>query len=176
MISLRSLFLAFISLVIFSPAYAGDEVVHLPNYSFKYSATTTASKETIWKFWSDVENWKDFDERLTYSYLSDGEKFETGATGYLKGKNAPKTKFELVEVNEFVSFIERLKMPLYQTVELQRYFEESEEGTTTFVHEVNFTGPLRAITYRLLCGPFKKDLKLVIESLKELAEADELQK
>lgn len=170
---LKHLFLPLFLLAACFPAYAG-EVIKLPDYSLKYSATTTASKETIWNFWSDVENWKDFDERLAYSYLADGGKFETGASGYLKAKIGPKTKFELVAVNQSVSFVESLKIPLYQTIELQRYFEENDDGATVFTHEVNFKGPLRAVMCALLCGPFKKDLKLVVERLKEMAEREEL--
>lgn len=148
----------------------------LPEYSLKYSATTTASKETLWGLWSDVENWKEFDERLAYSYLIDGADFKTGATGYLKANLGMRTKFILTEVNEGLSFTENLNIPLYQTVELKRYFIENEDGTITFTHEVSFKGRLRSVAYALLCGAFKKDLKLVVERLKEIAEAQDTEK
>ena len=142
----------------------------LPNYSFKYSAATKASKEDIWKLWSDVENWKKFDERIEYSRLKEGHDFSVGAQGYLKGKNAPKTAFELIEVHPNVSFKQRLKLPLYQTIELQRYFEESPDGQTIFTHEVNFKGRLKPLTYLLLCSAFKKDLELVIDQIQSIAD------
>jgi len=163
------------SLVWLSAAEDVDDVVALPNYSLKYSVETTAKKSTIWRLWSDVENWKKFDTILKYSYLTDNAKFEVGAVGYLKAKGAPKTKFELIEVNESVSFIESLKIPLWQTIELQRYFEVNEDGLTTFTHEVNFKGGLRLVMYALLAGTFKKELKHVMTNLKEVAEAEELQ-
>ncbi len=154
---------------------ASNEVEVLPNCSLKLAVETTASKETIWRLWSDVENWKKFDTILQYSYLKDNAEFTEGAIGYLKAKGAPKTKFELIEVNDGVSFIEELKVPLYQTIKLQRYFEENENGLTTFVHEVNFRGGLRHIYYALLAGTFKKELGVVMGNLKKVAEEEERQ-
>lgn len=154
---------------------ADDGVVVLPNCSLKLSVHTTASKSTLWRLWSDVGNWNKFDTLLEYSYLVDNTKFEVGAVGYLKAKGAPKTRFVLVEVNESVSFIESLKIPLYQTIELQRYFEVNEDGGTTFTHEVNFKGGLRYIMYALLAGTFRKELAKVMGNLKDLAESEEQQ-
>jgi len=157
-------------------ARAEDEgVVILPDCSFKLSVQTTARKSTVWRLWADVENWKEFDTLLKYSYLKDNADFEVGAVGYLKAKGAPKTKFELVEVNESVSFTESLKLPLFQTIELQRYFEVNEDGSTTFTHEVNFKGGLRRVMYALLAGTFKKELLKVMGNLKDLAESEELE-
>ena len=48
--------------------------------------------------------------------------FKSGVIGYLIAKSAPKIKFEQIEVNEAVSFIESLKIPLWQIIELHRYF------------------------------------------------------
>lgn len=152
-----------------------DDVIVLPNYSLKYSVETTAKKSTIWRLWSDVENWKKFDTILEYSYLVDDAEFEVGSIGYLKAEGAPKTKFELIQVNEPDSFVESLKIPLWQTIELQRYFEVNENGTTTFTHEVNFKGGLRLVMYGLLAGTFKKELKHVMSQLKEVAEKEELE-
>lgn len=154
---------------------ADDGVVVLPDCSLKLSVETTASKSTVWRLWSDVGNWKKFDTLLEYSYLVDNTKFEEGAVGYLKAKGAPKTRFVLVEVDESVSFIESLKIPLFQTIELQRYFEVNENGRTTFTHEVNFKGGLRSVMYALLAGTFRKELVKVMGNLKEVAENEELQ-
>ena len=144
----------------------------LPNYTLKYSVTTSAKKEVIWQLWEDVENWKDYDTILKYSYLEDGAEFTQGAIGYVKGKGAPKTKFKLIKVNPGISFTERLYVPLYQAIDLQRYFEESPEGTTTFTHEVNFKGRLSFLIYAVAGGAFKRDLPLVMSRMKALAESN----
>lgn len=150
-------------------AAANDEI-ELGYYSMKLSIETSASKADVWAIWEDVDNWKDFDERLQYSYLIDDAEFKAGATGLLKGKNAPKTRFVLAQVDQGVSFTQVLKLPLGQTVHLKRYFEKTENANTKFTHEVIFKGRLRSIYHLILAGPFKKDLKKVMPSLKKLAE------
>ncbi len=174
---LNSYIISFLLIVLFTvtviPKGRAGEVVHLPNYSLKYSVRTSAEKSIIWRLWADVENWKSFDARLTYSYLVAGNEFGKGAVGYLKAKNGPKTKFEIIEFKNGVSFTESLKIPLYQTIELQRYFEDDGSGSTVFTHEVNFKGALRSVAYFFLYRAFKKDLQLVVERLKMIAEYDE---
>ena len=160
----------FIFLVFYAESSLATEVQTLPNYSMKLSIETSASKEKIWQLWAKVDKWKTYDERLQYSYLIDGASFETGAQGYIKGKGAPKTKFKLIEVVENKSFIEVLYLPLGQTIHLHRYFEPSADGKTIFTHEVRFKGGLKSVFHLFLNGPFKKDLKLVMAKMKELAE------
>lgn len=152
-----------------------DEVTQLPDCSFKFSVATSARKSTIWGLWTDVENWKKYDTILEYSYLVSDSAFEVGAIGYVKADGVPRTKFELIEVNESVSFIERLKLPLFHAIELQRYFEVNNSGSTTFTHEVNFKGPLRYLIYALAGPTFRRELPLVMGRLKDLAESEEQQ-
>lgn len=148
-------------------------VQRLPNYSFKLSVATDASKATIWRLWTDVENWKTYDTILQYSHLIDGADFVVGAEGYVKAKGAPKTKFELIEVQAPTGFVERLKIPLYQAIELRRYFEEDADGRTVFTHEVNFRGSLRWLTHALLGNNFRHETVRVMTRLRDLAETQE---
>lgn len=165
------------TLVGFSTARASDPVAEkvevLDGYRLKFSVATKAKKSTVWRLWSDVENWKKFDTLLEYSHLDDGQKFEQGATGVIKADGASKTRFELSEVTQGVSFTERLYVPLYQSIELKRYFEESEQGDTVFTHEVVFRGRLRFLIYAIAAGAFKKELPLVMRRLKAVAESQE---
>jgi len=163
------------SIMPFTAQARDDDVVVLLHCSLKLSVTTTAQKSTIWRLWSDVENWKKFDTILEYSYLVDNAKFEQGAVGYLNARGAPKTKFVLVKMDPSVSFTESLKLPLFQTVELQRYFEANESGDTTFTHEVNFKGGLRFLMYALLARKFRSELVKVMGNLKDVAESEELE-
>ena len=142
-------------------------------YALKYSLATSAQKSTIWSLWSDVENWKDYDTIVEYSYLEDDADFVKGATGFVKTEGAPRSRFKLIEVHPGESFIEKLYVPLYQSIELHRYFEKTDTGTTIFSHEVRFKGRLRFITYAIAGGVFKKELPLVMGRLKALAEKRE---
>lgn len=150
-----------------------DDVEHLGNYQLRLKVETSASKETIWQLWEDVENWKQYDELVIYSMLDEGQSFETGATGVVKAKGAPKSKFKLTEVSKGISFTERLTTPLWQSIDLVRYFEESETGNVVFVHEVHFKGTLRWLIYAVAGKPFKKELPRVMNKLKEVAEAQQ---
>lgn len=148
-----------------------DDVEHLGNYKLKLKVETSASQETIWQLWQDVENWKQYDELVIYSMLDPGLSFETGATGVVKTKSAPKSKFTLIEVTPQISFTERLSTPLWQSIDLVRYFEEGENGSTIFVHEVHFKGSLRWLIYAVAGKTFKSELPRVMNKLKEVAEA-----
>jgi len=152
-----------------------QDVERLPNYSFKLSVATSASKATIWRLWSDVENWKTYDTILQYSYLVDDADFELGAQGFVKAKGAPKTKFELIEVQAPLAFVERLKIPLYQAIELRRYFEPDVDGQTVFTHEVNFRGSMRWLAHALLGNNFRHETVRVMTRLRDLAEHQEYQ-
>lgn len=170
-------FITLVAFVISCPAFseAGDthDVSVLPNYILKLSVATNAGKDTIWRLWEDVENWKKFDTLLEYSSLDYGHTFIAGATGVVKARGASKTHFELIDVTPGVSFVEKLNVPLYQSIELHRYFEESALGSTVFTHEVRFKGRLRSIIYLVAAETFKKELPLVMGRLRDVAEKEE---
>jgi len=141
--------------------------------SYSLTLTTTASTDTIWALWEDVENWKDYDTILKYSYLLDDAKFEVGAVGYVKAKGAPKTKFELIAVQTNKSFTESLKLPFWNTLLLKRLVDKDNNGQAFFTHEVEFKGPLKGLMYFFLAKTFKEELPLVMGRLKALAEKKE---
>ncbi len=147
-----------------------NRIVDLPGPAFKYTITAEAPAETVWQLWQDVDNWKEFDERLKYSYLESGYSFENGAVGYLKGKGAPKTRFVLENIDPGQSFDEILGLPLGQKILLKRIINYSDDNSTTFTHEVHFLGGLKGFFYPFLKGPFKKDIVLVMKAMKTLAE------
>ena len=124
--------------------------------------------------WEDVENWKTYDTVLQYSYLENDAEFAVGATGFVKARRAPKTKFELTEVDTGNSFVESLKLPLWSTLELKRYVSKNSDGDTVFTHEVEFKGWMKRAYYLLLAKTFKKELHLVMGRMRDLAETRDL--
>lgn len=145
-------------------------IINLPGLAFKYSVETSAGKDTVWRLWSDVDGWKRFDTALEFSRLSDGDSFGEGASGYLKAKGAPRTRFEILRVNEGVSFLVRLQLPLHHTIDQQRYFAVSDSGATVITHEVSFNGLLSPVIYAVLSRIYKKETRQVVDRLKLLAE------
>jgi len=148
-----------------------DEIIELPGFAFKYSTQTSASKATIWRLWTDVENWKQFDVVLEYSYLEDDANFAEDARGYLKADGAPRVGFEIQQLKPDESFTVNVEIPLYQAIKQQRYFEPSAIGTTVFTHEVRFSGGLSPLVYLLLQRNYKRETQDVVQRLKNLAEA-----
>ena len=172
---LLSVFLSVISLATSSTSAEEHSAVEFSKCSLKLSVKTKASQEMIWQLWADVENWKRFDTLLEYSYLEEGASFEKGATGYVKAYGAPRTRFELTFVDQGVSFVETLKLPLYHSLDLRRYFASGEKGETVFVHQVDFKGPLKGVLYYFLKDTFAEELPLVMGRLRDLAERLELE-
>ncbi len=139
-------------------------------YILQHSVITSATPEQIWRLWTDVNNWKQFDERLEYSQLIDNAQFSEGASGVIKSAGAPRTRFKLLNVIPNQSFTERLYVPLWQSIDLKRRVEINAKGQTVFTHEVHFNGPLRFFVHLASAKAFKKDLPLVMTKMKELAE------
>jgi len=150
-----------------------DDVEQVTNYKLRLKVETSASRETIWQLWEDVDNWQQYDELVIYSKLDEGHVFETGARGEVKAKGAPKSRFVLTEVIPGEAFTERLATPLWQSIDLHRYFETSETGNTIFVHEVEFKGRLRWLIYSVAGATFKKEMPRVMNKLREVAELNE---
>ena len=151
-----------------------EEIVQIDPCTYRLTLITKAKPETIWKLWEDVDNWKDYDTILQYSYLKDEAEFAVGAIGYVKAEGAPKTKFEIIQVDSGNSFIESLKLPLWSTLELKRYVSKNSDGDTVFTHEVEFKGWMKRAYYLLLAKTFKKELHLVMGRMRDLAETRDL--
>jgi len=148
-----------------------SQIVSTGKCSYSLTLTANASKEVIWHLWEDVENWKTYDTVIQYSYLEDEAEFAIGATGFVKTKGAPRTKFELTEMDKGNSFVEKLKLPLWSSLDLKRRVVIVDSNTVAFTHEVEFKGQFKGLMYSLLAKRFKKDLKKVMINMKTLAEA-----
>ena len=147
------------------------EVVDLPGMRFKYSAVTHASKEYIWSLWTDVENWQNVDSLIEYAFLDEGAVFSEGATGILKSRNVPRTKFTIIDLNEGESFTVSLHLPIGTRIEQKRYYESyPTEATTVFTHEIHFKGPLSPPLWASLNHIYRREMRSVVENLKDLAE------
>ena len=144
--------------------------------SYSLTIEAKASHDIIWQLWENVEDWKSYDIIVTYSYLQDPGIFETGAVGFVKTKSAPKTRFELLDVDKGNSFTESLKLPLWNSLELKRKVVAIDEQTSAFTHEVEFKGPLKSVMYLFLAKTFKKELPLVMGRMKTLAESKQANK
>jgi len=171
---LTTFFVGFLMLFIAMSLHAQNaSIISTGPCSYSLTFEAKANKKIIWSLWENVEDWKSYDIIVKYSYLNAPGVFETGATGYVKTKSAPKTRFELIEVDKGSSFTESLKLPLWNSLELKRRVVAIDEQSSAFTHEVEFKGPLKRVMYLLLANTFKKELPLVMGRLKALAELNQ---
>ena len=104
------------------------------------------SAEKIWKVWTDVNRWNEWQDDLEFARL-DGE-FREGASFSLRPKGGPNVKVQLVKVEANVNFTDLTRFPLAQMTgahDLIRRGNELEVRTTMTV-----TGPLAFLWSRLV--------------------------
>lgn len=135
-------------------------------WTTKVSRKTIATKEQIWKLWSDVPNWNIWDKDIETSELF-GE-FKTGTRGILKPLGGPKTKFIMTECTKFNSFSDRSFLPLCK-MDFVHSLIETKNGIE-ITHKVVMTGFLTFIFSKFIGKKIKVGLPIAVEKLIEIAE------
>ena len=108
--------------------------------------TKAASKEQMWKLFSDVNNWKNWDSGIDFAQLEGN--FEAGNYFILKPKGGPKIKIELVETIKNKTFTDLTRFPLAKMWGVH-LFEECSDGlkiSTT----MKIKGPLAFLWRKLV--------------------------
>jgi hypothetical protein len=136
------------------------------NYHFSDTEQTTASAEAIWKIWTDVPNWKQWDDGLKESTL-EGD-FKVGAKGKLIPDKGPKSKFVVSEMQEGKSYTFKTRIPFGWLI-IERTLQ-NESGTTSFTHDVQFTGLLKKALGKKIGKRYREMLPSVMVKIKKLAE------
>ena len=126
----------------------------------------------IWKYWTDVENWKQWDPDIEYSKLEGG--FNEGSKGKLKPKSGPKAIFEITEVITNKQFKNKSLLPLTK-LEFNHEIEESTDGVIVR-HSIQMTGLLSGIFSKLMGGTLAKGLPIALQNLKNMVEMNETDK
>ena len=129
------------------------------------SRKTTASKEQIWKLWSDVPNWKLWDTQVENSKLL-GE-FQTGTKGVLKSVGGPKATFEIIECTKFKSFTNRSNLPLCK-MDFIHTITEATDGVE-ITHKVVMTGLMTFLFSNVIGKKIKAGLPDAVDKLIQLA-------
>lgn len=131
-----------------------------------YSKTfTNVKKETIWKLWTDVNNWAQWHGDLDYCKM-EGD-FIVGNHFMLKPKGVSAVKIELTEIEKGRKFTDCTKFfgaKMYDTHEL----EETKEGlllTNTLV----VIGPLKWLWIKFVATNVADAVPQEMEALVDLA-------
>jgi hypothetical protein len=87
--------------------------------------TKEATKEQIWKLFSDVNNWHQWDKGIEYAKMT-GE-FKKGNNIDLRPNGGPRVKIEIIHIEENKRFICATKFPLAVMCD-DHIFEDTKDG------------------------------------------------
>jgi hypothetical protein len=137
---------------------------------FRHQLTTQASPSAVWKIWTAVNAWPQWDSALESAAL-DGT-FALGATGVLKAKGSPKAHFSIEAFEEGKSYRLCTKLPLGSKLLIDRVLSRTSD-CTVFQHVVRFEGASGWVLSRFLGPGYRRALPVVMANIKRLAEDSE---
>ena len=137
------------------------------NVHFSHTVETSASPEAIWAIWTDVPNWKQWDDGLKDAAV-DGV-FKKGAQGKLTPDKGPTSKFVISELEEGKSYTFKTRIPFGWLIVQRRL--KVENHLTYFTHEVQFTGLFKKALGNSFGKRYRTKLPVVMEKIKSLAES-----
>lgn len=130
------------------------------------SITSAAAPAAFFVKWADMATWPEWNQDTEWVVL-DGA-FAQGATGVLKPKGGPKTRFVVSKLTdtEFVDTSKLLGARLIFAHEVR-----VENGRTTVRVSITMEGPLRGLWAKIMGGDLAKTLPRDLEALVAAAEA-----
>ena len=135
-------------------------------WAMEISRQTTATKEQIWKFWSDVAHWKSWDSTVENSELY-GD-FKAGTKGMNKPVDGPKYRFVITNCIPFESFTNRSRLPLCKA-DFTATFAETQTGLL-ITHRIEMTGFLTFFFSRVIGKKMAKGIPQGLDDLIAYAE------
>lgn len=145
---------------------SGHALAQQSNIRFSHTVETSASPEVIWRVWTDVPNWKAWDDGLKTAQLNGP--FVANTKGVLIPDKGPRSTFMLTEVIAGQSYTFKTKLPL-GALYVKRFLT-NQNGKTAFTHEVWFIGLTKGIFGRALGRKYREILPGVMEKIRWIAE------
>ena len=125
------------------------------------SRTTKVTPERIWQVWSDVKNWKTWDNQVEFSELSGP--MSNGISGVLKPSGGPKTRFIVSDCIENKCFTSISSLPLCRMKFIHTI--EDKEQRRVVTHRIEMVGPLTFLFSRILGPKIKEGLPDALDNL-----------
>ena len=129
----------------------------------------SATPETIFRIYRDVENWNQWDPDTKASTLNNG--LALGSKGTLTPTKGNTVPLEVTSVQEGKHFT-----VTSQTLLFRMDFDhelEATDGGTKVVHRVKLAGLLKPLLTRMLAPQIDRGLPVTLQHLKARAEASE---
>ncbi|MGA0560677.1 SRPBCC family protein [Larkinella sp. VNQ87] len=151
---------------VFSLLLAMTATAQPTDHRFSQTDSTSASPDRIWRIWTDVPNWNQWDTGLKEARL-EGD-FESGTKGTLIPDRGPKSRFVISQLVPGQSYTFKTRIPFGWLV-VKRSLKTAG-GRTYFTHDVAFTGLLKRFWGRRLGRSYRAMLPTVLQTIKQLAE------
>jgi hypothetical protein len=130
---------------------------------------TTATPDKIWKIWTDVKNWKNWDFGLREALIKGP--FQENMEGVAVSEKGPRTGFRITSCKPNFSYTITAKLPLAE-ITLHR-FMGYHNSKTTVTHEVWMEGPLSSVWWSLIGKRYSHWMPEMMKKLKQIAETPE---
>jgi uncharacterized protein YndB with AHSA1/START domain len=136
-------------------------------WSTEHSAETTAAPETVWRVWSDVERWPEWNADLERAELTGP--FAAGSTITMHQQGGDRIELRIAEVVEPKRFVDEADLGDV-VVSTTHRLEPLGQGRVRILYQTEITGP-QADTLGPQLGPeISADFPQVLGALVERAE------
>ena len=132
------------------------------------SVETTASPDRVWKIWSDMSTWSEWNPNVSTMDWKGG--FVQGSEGVMNTRAGQHHKMKLLEVQPGRSFLLETRV-VPGTKFLFHCRVEPSGGKTTISQAVEVGGPLGPILGGMMGPQVSKDFDVLLANLAKRAEA-----
>ena len=130
-------------------------------WTAEHTLLTNATKESVWKTWSDVQGWPKWDKGVEWCRL-DGE-FKAGTIYTLKPVGGPEARATIVDCQPLSQFTDVTDLPLAKMAFFHQLLEVEDGLHVT--HRVTITGPLGFLFAILIGKDTARDLPETMDRL-----------
>jgi hypothetical protein len=137
------------------------------NRVFFHEVETSADPAAIWRLWTDVSTWREWDKGLKDAELEGA--FAAEARGRIIPLSGPPARFDVTAYNEGTSYAFETRLP-FARLEVRRSLVGA--NPTRFRHDVTFKGALGGFWASRFGPGFRKALPPTMEAIAEIAARD----
>jgi len=134
-------------------------------YLFQCEATLEAEPDVVWKLWTDVARWPEWDVSKEIARL-DGP-FQPGVSGWARQRGNLGGSFTITEVEEGRRWVTECPMPMGKVI-FVHLLEPAGQGHVRVVKRVEVQGTFGSLL-RLIAPKMRRDITESLGNLRRLA-------
>jgi hypothetical protein len=136
-------------------------------WTFEHELLTEAKAESIWKLYSDITTWTEWDKGIENAVLFGA--FQAGTKGQLQPRGRNALDFEIISAEPYKGFSDITEMPgAGLIVSFDHELQSSDKGTIV-KHRVTLSGPKANSVDSQFGEHFKKGIPLTMAALVKMA-------